>query len=156
MAYCAQADLETAISSDILRQLTDDDEDEDIDASVVTAAISHADSKIDTALSGRYVVPITGTVPTIVKFASVWLAVCIIGGRRGILPEDYVKQCEFYDQWLKDVRDGKVNVPGLTEIESGLPASSTSTQQREFVRSTFVTGGEVENNPDEAKTIDVW
>jgi len=40
MAYCAQADLETAISSDILRQLTDDDEDEDIDASVVTAARS--------------------------------------------------------------------------------------------------------------------
>jgi phage gp36-like protein len=154
MAYCTSADISLAISPAPFLQLADDDESGAVDSAVVDNAIATADAYIDAMISTRFSVPVS-PVPDIIKFASVWLSVCQLGKRRGLLPEDYGAECEKWMRWLEDVKDGRVDIPGLTEIDTGLPESTSEDQQADIVKTRKDTSGGVLNS-EQTPNIDLW
>jgi phage gp36-like protein len=155
MAYATQMDVENAISSEILIQLTDDDESGAVDVNVIAQAISDAEARINSALASRYTVPIAVPIPDVIKYCTVWIAVCILGKRRGVLPEEYQKECDYWFNWLKEIDDGGKDVPGLTSA-SGYPRSTTETQQRLLVRDRLDVDGNSLNDDELPSTIDIW
>jgi phage gp36-like protein len=154
MPYATQQDIEDAISTQILTQMTDDNEDGSIDTAVVDRGLAEAAAKIDGALAVHYVVPLSAPYPPIVVAANVWLAVCAIALRRGVMPEDYVSTCEEWKEWLERVRKGEEPIPELQEYNS-LPQSTTEQQSRLLVRDRLDNDGN-SLNPGETPTIDVW
>src|SRR3990172_6596739 len=95
--YTDKDDLKNALSAIILIQLADDNADGAEDDPVVDQAIANAEADVDAALSTRFTVPLTGTkatIPQVVRYKTMWLSVCKLGSRRGILPEEYQKECE--------------------------------------------------------------
>lgn len=82
MAYCIQADIEARISAADVISLTDDTGTEAVVSATLNAAIAMADARIDAALKGRFIVPLTGTIPDLIKFISVDLTVYNLFTRR--------------------------------------------------------------------------
>jgi phage gp36-like protein len=113
MSYCTLDDIKKDYPEAWISQTSDDDMGENVDESVVSAAIARADADIDAWLDGVYTVPFT-TVPEIIKFCSVDLAFFYLYRRRlsGEAPE-----------WVQDVR--KMAEEKLIKLKAGelsLPA----------------------------------
>jgi phage gp36-like protein len=124
MAYCTQADIELAISDDVLTQLTDDDNAGSADAEVVAQAIATADAEIDGYCAAKYAVPFA-TVPAIVKALSIEISVYYLYKRRSV-PEKIEKAYEKAIARLKDISRGL-----LTLGVDPPPAASTSADSAE-------------------------
>ncbi len=73
MAYCTKDDIEKSYDSNIIPELTDDDDGASTNNEIVTAAIARADAEINATLDGYLTVPFT-TVPDMIKYISVDLA----------------------------------------------------------------------------------
>jgi len=105
MAYCTQSDILEQLDEDILIQLTDDDDEGEVDDQKVTTAIEKADAEINSYCGAKYSVPFS-TVPPMIKAASVDIAIYnLYARRRGAGPSEK----ERYDNriaWLKDVAKG--------------------------------------------------
>lgn len=86
MSYSALSDITARIDEGTLTQLTDDEGLGVINEARVTAAITEADSEIDSYLSTRYTVPLA-TTPEVVKALSVTIAIWNLYGRRGLVDE---------------------------------------------------------------------
>ena len=124
MAYCTQADIELAISDDVLTQLTDDDNAGSADAEVVAQAIATADAEIDGYCAAKYAVPFA-TVPAIVKALSIEIAVYYLYKRRTV-PEIIEKAYDKAIARLKDIAKGL-----LTLGVDPPPAASTTADSAE-------------------------
>jgi len=71
--YATQADLERAIGKTRLLRIADREDDEVVDADVVEDALRRASSEIDSAIGGRYKLPIS-PVPDILRSVAIDLA----------------------------------------------------------------------------------
>lgn len=131
MSYCSVADLVTRFSETEIAQLSDTEDRETVNETLVSAAILDASGEIDSYLGGRYATPITGTVPQQVKNA------CLDIARYRLYddhPTENVRQ-RYVDAlaWLKLVMMGHIPLPitGLSSdsLAAGLaysdPADST-------------------------------
>lgn len=131
MSYCSVADLVARFSETEIAQLSDTEDRETVNETIVSAAITDASGEIDSYLGGRYATPITGTVPHQIKNA------CLDIARYRLYddhPTETVRQ-RYVDAlaWLKLVMMGHIPLPvaGLSSdsLASGLaysdPADST-------------------------------
>lgn len=91
MAYCTQADMQNAAGgAKRFLQLTDWDNNNAIDAQVITDAIAEADSRIDEAAAKLYTVPFN-PVPEPIKRRSAEIALLITIRRRLGFDESHQK-----------------------------------------------------------------
>ena len=87
--YIEQNDLDEYLSADALRQLTDDQDSQDVEAAHVAECIDGAEAFVDGHIAHRYVVPITGTTPVLIVELCVIFAVYRLYIRRGRVPENF-------------------------------------------------------------------
>lgn len=141
MAYSAKDDVLKLISAAEVAELTSDAASGDpaVDEATVAEAIAKADAWIDGKLAKRYAVPISGTIPPLVKDGSAAIAVWFLRGRR----QDGIDEAtgdisKFYRDYFSEVGKGISDLPGLeerTEAEAG--TSSVSGNVRVFTRDTL-------------------
>lgn len=108
MAYSTSDDL--ALTTTLLLDLADDDDNGEVDAGVVEAAIERADRRVDAYLRGRYELPFD-PVPKEVVEISASLAVYYLLERRQITPPEGVKQRrDDAMTLLKDLQSGRASL----------------------------------------------
>jgi len=109
MAYSTQTDLEDRVSAAELVQLTDDAAIGQIDASVISRAITDADAEIDGYCGTRYAVPFA-TVPAIVRKWSVSIAVYNLFTRRRREDDAVIRDYDNTVRQLQAVSAGKLSL----------------------------------------------
>lgn len=128
MPYSTLTDIKSALPEETIRQLTDDQNINMIDAAKVDAAIAKADGEIDTYLGAAgYVVPLV-VVPAVVRGCSIDIAIYHLYKR---VSEDVPKtRRQAYTDavsLLKDVRDGRMALPVAEDADVGLAIAAVST-----------------------------
>jgi phage gp36-like protein len=111
VAYCTLEDMEKALPSQAVTQLTDDEGDGTRVQERVDEAIAKADGEIDTYLGGRYAVPLS-SVPEIVRSCSVDISVYHLYKRK--VEEVPPTRDDAYRnalRVLREIRDGKMKLP---------------------------------------------
>lgn len=139
MSYCTQAEIETAISTDIVIQLTDDDNIGEIVEANVTAAIARADAEIDGYCAVKYSVPFT-TVPAVVAGLSLDMSIYYLYKRRTV-SEDVQKAYDNAIARLKDIAKGLLSLgvdppPAASTTADGAECNKTASD-RIFTRDTL-------------------
>lgn len=128
--YCTLVDLKKLQPESILLQLADDENEgtfvldsPNIAYSNIVSAITDADAVVDSYLSGRYTVPVSSPVPSIVRQISANLALVTLYERRRELdiPEGLADRRKRHIQHLKDIQAEKASIPEL-EDEKKSPA----------------------------------
>jgi phage gp36-like protein len=139
--YCGLDDLKKLQPESVLLQLTDDDNDGEFDAeepnaaySNVVTAINDADTFINSYLSGRYDVPVTGAIPGIVVQISAHLALCNLYGRRRELdlPEGISSRRKTYVKLLEDIKAEKADIPELSKSSPAMVTVDKTETDRAF------------------------
>ena len=134
MSYSTQADLEDQLSSEELRQLTDDLDSGSINTTIANRAIDDADAEIDSYIGVRYDVPLA-TIPQIIKKVSVDIAIYNLYARRQILtPEARRQRYEDAIELLKNVSKGLVTLGTDNLSQIGGPDVTTNKEDRVFSR----------------------
>lgn len=133
-AYCSQDDVEEVLSEAGVLLRTDDDPEGVEDASKVTAVIEAASSRIDMFLLRRY--SASSLQSSIwVKWCCAYLSACLLSKRRGNpCPESIGFECQQYVDWLKEIRDGLMDLPGVAPSSDVLPSVSNFTVDARFNR----------------------
>lgn len=133
--YIAETDLDEYIEEKALIQLTDDDRSGHINSDRVDECIDGAEDEIDGYLSGLYTVPVTGTIPGLVKEFSVILACRRLYVRRGMVPAAFVSVVEDAMKTLEKIAEGKIKL----DIDGATEAGSVEfvTQERVNTRSNW-------------------
>jgi hypothetical protein len=155
--YADVSDIEGAVSKDLLIQMTDDEGNGQINTPIVSAAIRRSEGIVNAALAeASYTIPVATPLVSgteIIFGATVWLAICDVSSRRGIIPEDYRFWCDFYTARLDALARGELNLP-LPTADINDPRSTTLGQAKIFTRTKTDNAGTV-RNPDEAGSLDV-
>lgn len=127
MAYCTLADLEDAVGSSTVRELSADSGRTTADEGIVAAAIADAVDLIESYLALRYVLPLTpeaegGSLPGIVRRIAVDLSLFFLRRRRGSISEQAQSR---FDQAIGDLSrlsKGTAYLPGVKPV---LPGTET-------------------------------
>jgi phage gp36-like protein len=111
MAYSTVTDLKNYLPESVLLQLTDDSNTDDIDSEKIDDCIRRADDLIDGYMRGRYTVPITGTVPVLIKDISTKLAVYFLHKRSLMLtlPDPIKDDYDYCMQQLSNIQKGRLS-----------------------------------------------
>lgn len=111
MAYATQADLEDACGGSArLVQISDWDGDRVADTARITAALTAAQSEIDTYLAKQRYVPLATPYPRVVVDLCARIARYRLAGSRGMQTEDYREDYTNDVKWLGLVADGSVKL----------------------------------------------
>jgi len=130
LAYSDTGDVQNAVGgSERLAELTDWDEDEDPDTSVITSIISEADAWIDSFLSKRYSVPIASPVPRLIEAMSANESAFILKRNRSMVTEGDQIHHEERAKMLEDIATGRVTLGVFDQ-----PAKSSLVVDKAFVR----------------------
>lgn len=117
MRYCSLTDLQLAIPTQTLIQLSDDDPAAiAINPAVVEEAVRQAEELVDAHLRGRYLLPLD-PVPTVVKDMTVNLARHWLYARRpegADLPDAVTRTYKSALQMLESIRDGRLTIGAPT------------------------------------------
>ncbi len=116
MAYLSEADIEAFMGNEVQEALFSDDANDVF----LAALIADADAIVDAALaSAGYTVPMTGTVPRIVKIASFGQFVRLAYARKNLtVPLEYAPALNTADNVgsiAAAMRTGEVPVPGVVD-----------------------------------------
>lgn len=132
MAYAVKADLEDLISSDKLRQMTDDDRDGVSDATLITDTLSRSDGLIDSYIGSRYVIPLS-PVPPVITQITCQIALFWLFARKTVeVPRQIQDQYDAAIEWLKGVQDGTLVIPGATILSATIDSNRTYVDDRDF------------------------
>lgn len=138
MAYTTVAEIKKAISEEIVKQLTDDDNIGEIVEANVTAAIARADAEIDGYCAVKYSVPFT-TVPAVVAGLSLDMSIYYLYKRRTV-SEDVQKSYDNAIARLKDIAKGLLSLgvdpPPAASTADGAECNKTASD-RIFTRDTL-------------------
>lgn len=138
MAYTTVAEIKKAISEEIVKQLTDDDNIGEIVEANVTAAIARADAEIDGYCAVKYSVPFT-TVPAVVAGLSLDMSIYYLYKRRTV-SEDVQKAYDNAIARLKDIAKGLLSLgvdpPPAASTADGAECNKTASD-RIFTRDTL-------------------
>lgn len=133
-AYCSLSDVQNVLSEDGVMRRTDDDPEDVLDSGEVTAVIQTASSRIDMFLLQRYDTSALNSNDW-VKWCCAYLSSCLLSKRRGNpCPESIAAECQQYIDWLKEIRDGVMNLPGAAPANDVLPSVSSMTVDARFQR----------------------
>lgn len=107
MPYCTQADIEKRISFADIAALTNDHGSEAVDSGNLNEAIARADNRINSALRGRFTVPLS-SVPGIITEIAVDLVVYHLFTRRASIEFPKVISDRYNDalEQLAEIADG--------------------------------------------------
>lgn len=131
--YCSQSDLEDRIDPQLLRALTDDDDDGLADTSLVNAAITDADALIDTYLRARYTVPLSPVPDAVLSISASVAIYFLLMRRREIVPAEHQKRYEAAIELLDQLARGEIALGAAqSSTSSHLPQSSRDTDDRTF------------------------
>jgi phage gp36-like protein len=136
--YTTQADIIKAISEEIVKQLTDDDNLGVINEDNVTKAIARADAEIDGYCAVKYAVPFT-TVPPVVAGLSLDMSIYYLYKRR-TMNDDVQKTYDNAVARLKDIAKGLLSLgvdPPPAPASSEGAESNKSVSDRIFTRDTM-------------------
>jgi phage gp36-like protein len=136
--YTTQADIIKAISEEIVKQLTDDDNLGVINEDNVTRAIARADAEIDGYCAVKYAVPFT-TVPPVVAGLSLDMSIYYLYKRR-TMNDDVQKTYDNAVARLKDIAKGLLSLgvdPPPAPASSEGAESNKSVSDRIFTRDTM-------------------
>lgn len=138
MAYTTVAEIKKAISEEIVKQLTDDDNIGEIVEANVTAAIARADAEIDGYCAVKYSVPFS-TVPAVVAGLSLDMSIYYLYKRRTV-SEDVQKSYDNAIARLKDIAKGLLSLgvdpPPAASTADGAECNKTASD-RIFTRDTL-------------------
>lgn len=127
MAYCTLNNLTTRIPEHDLIQLTDDDDQGQVNETVVTDTIASVSEMIDGFLRGRYALPLL-PVPGMIRAIAVDLVIYDLYGRRPTfgIPEAVEKKQAAQMKVLKQIQDGVVTLgsAGTTSPAAELSANT--------------------------------
>jgi phage gp36-like protein len=131
MPYCTLTDIKKAISDEIVKQLTDDDNIGEIVEANVTTAIARADAEIDGYCAVKYAVPFT-TVPEVVAGLSLDMSIYYLYKRRTV-SDDVQKSYDNAIARLKDIAKGLLSLgvdpPPAASTTDGAEANKTSSDR---------------------------
>lgn len=139
MSYATLADLQQAIDTAVLIDLTDDDGTGTVDTTRVDHALAAADVEIDAYLGDRYPLPLA-TVPAIVTKVAVDLSVCNLYARRSGPPEHWQRRYDNAIRLLDRVRRGELSL-GVAD-----PQPSGSSDEAAVTSTTTVFSSETLRN----------
>lgn len=125
MSYLTDSDVETILSDARLAEFTAES-GSTVDASVLAGVRADVDDLIDSALAGRYAVPVTSAtdVRTIRPHAKILLKWALLV-RRNLSPDEATRIAyEATDRWLRDLKKGDAS---LSPSASPAPVPSTAT-----------------------------
>ena len=107
MSYCSTSDIQAAVPSTDLLQITDDDNSGSVDTTVISNMISYVDNIIDGYLRGRYFLPLT-TIPDELKYLAIDFVVYKLYTRRMFteVPESVNQRYKEIMGMLKDIQKG--------------------------------------------------
>lgn len=137
MSYITRSDLD--VPFDVLLQLTDDEGAGSINDEVIAKAITNAEADVDGYAGGRYSLPLSPVTDKVKQLAHD-IAVWRLYTRRDFDPPESVKQrYEAAIKFLRDLKDGKAQLAGVTERHQdtdrfGSGGSTTSGNERIFSR----------------------
>lgn len=126
MAYTTAAEMEKMIPSEIILRLSDDDADGSADTYPVAEAIDTAADEIDAYIGSRIALPISGTIPNILRKINQDIAIYNLFSRGWVEVPD-IRQTR-YDNAIRMLRDfaaGKITLGLQPEPD----APETSGQQ---------------------------
>ena len=137
--YITIADIESVISDQRLRKLTDDDKTGAVVSSVVTDNIVRAEGEVNAYVSKKYDVPVTGTIPEPLKSWSIALASYFLYQRRPPIPEDIRLEVVAVRRQLEQCANGLITLDiGSSDAEeSSLNEPEFQYNDREFTRTKY-------------------
>jgi phage gp36-like protein len=143
MAYCTVTDISNAITSEKVKQLTDDPGLGQIDQALVAAVITAADELINGFLrAGGYTLPLAST-PPILLDVSVDIVVFKLYERkfRTNMPESIVKKYDSMIKLMKDIQKRVFLIGADTAVEAvgGNYASNKTAEDRVFTQDVLDT-----------------
>jgi phage gp36-like protein len=109
MAYSTATDLQNYLPAEQVRQLTDDNDTDDIDLEKLNDAIRRADDLIDSYIRGRYTVPLVN-IPALIRDMSTKLASYFLFKRSLILtlPDPIKEDYSDANNMLMKIQRGQV------------------------------------------------
>ena len=125
MSYATIQDVIARYGDDLLLILTDRDGDGAADMDVVDQALQDAAAEIDTYLAAKYQLPVTTTVPALVR-VSVDIVVYRLAADRSTGTDEQRKRYEDAVSWLTKVSRGDVSL--------GLPKPPVSSNGAVFIK----------------------
>jgi len=110
-AYSDKVSIKNYIPAIVVQQLTDDADTDSIDDEKLNFALRQATDVIDGYLRGRYPVPLTGAIPTLIADLCTKLAVYFLIQRSLIItmPDPVKDQYDNSIAILKEMQKGKIN-----------------------------------------------
>jgi phage gp36-like protein len=110
-AYSDKVSIKNYIPAIVVQQLTDDADTDSIDDEKLNFALRQATDVIDGYLRGRYPVPLTGAIPTLISDLCTKLAVYFLIQRSLIItmPDPVKDQYDNSISILKQMQQGKIN-----------------------------------------------
>ncbi|MBW2644605.1 MAG: DUF1320 domain-containing protein [Deltaproteobacteria bacterium] len=118
MAYSTEADMIKALPEETIKELTDDEQEDEIHSPFVVEAIDKADGEIDAYLVNRYTTPLAVPIPAIIRGLSVDISIYYLYKRRvEEIPETRLVSYRDAVRTLRDIRDGKMPLPVTEDDE---------------------------------------
>lgn len=111
--YCNSTQFGRLYDTRAMAQLSNDANQTAPDTQTIQFHLDVAASKMDMVLTGRYPLPLV----TIPLALTQWVAISAIGsifGRRAEMPEGIVRELDWAEQFVKDLIDRKILLPGTT------------------------------------------
>ena len=128
--YVAIEQIEALIPRDVLAQALSDGDGTDIDLAIWTRVEAAAAAAIDGALAGRYSVPFSAPVPSVIQDAALVFCCEIIYQRRGIPTEQnpFAQRARDCRAALAQIAAGDRNLSTTTAkaVSSGVVIAETS------------------------------
>ena len=115
-AYISIAQFESYFDSRQISQLSGDSNSRVAVESVIQDLLDAAASEVDSALTGRFALPVldsTGNAPLVIRRAVAMIAVYNHYLRRGSVPDGIRAEVENIRAWLQKVIDREVGIPGV-------------------------------------------
>lgn len=133
MAYCTLDDLKKIIPRDVLMRLTDDEDTGAVNEERVTEAVDAAAQEMDGYLGGRVALPITDTVPPVLRKLNADIAIYNLYSRvKETIPEMRNERYRNAIRFLEQMAAGKITLglqpppaaPGEGKYQGGGRVSS--------------------------------
>ena len=142
MAYCESADLTARIGTLRLAELTNDTSGATtVDATVVTALITRADTIIDAKMTGVYTTPFV-SVPKIIKQCSIDIVLYNAFLRRFAnmeVPREWIEANKQAMQMLDDIANLTITLDTAPAVQSAESAIEAPTKLIDFYDDDYVT-----------------